>query len=126
MCVYLIKEAYQEFLEQRLLFLYNDDAHVKPQKRFSVMVKNLPRHLITSSAQLHEMFEELFPNKVYCANLVQPIEALELAIKEREKILSALELATASFQASGGEVRNSFYIILCYSALFYALYMFLR
>lgn len=103
MVVYLLTNAYAEFVDQRMIFLLQDDAHVKPQKRFSVMVKNIPHHLIKTSAQLKEMFEELFPNKVYSANLVQPIQALELAIKEREKILTALELATASFQASGSK-----------------------
>ena len=100
-CIRMIRTAYKEFVDVRLVFLLRDDAHVKPQKRFTVMIKNLPQHLIASSAQLQDMFEELFPEKVYCANLVQSTKALERAILEREKILAELELATASYQASG-------------------------
>jgi hypothetical protein len=109
--VRLMKLAYQEFVDQRLLFLMRDDSHVKPQKRFSVMVQNLPRHLITSSRQLQDMFEELFPGKVHSASLVQPLPALEMAVRTRENILTALELATASYQASGMQTRPSVRLI---------------
>jgi hypothetical protein len=110
-CLRLMKAAYQDFVDRRLEFLLHDELDVKPQKRFSVMVQNIPRHLITTNAQLQEMFEELFPQQVHSANLLQPLHELEVAVQEREKILAALELATASYQASGMQVRPTVRLI---------------
>lgn len=57
------------------------------------------------SAQLHSMFDELFPGQVHSSSLITPVKALKKVVEERDAAIAGLEGATASYEASGRRTR---------------------
>ncbi|CAE7435196.1 RSN1 [Symbiodinium microadriaticum] len=103
--ILMIEEEYKEFVSRRQAFILKDDPDVSAQKRYSVIVQNIPVHF-RSSKKLHELFDHIFPGKVHSAQIAYALIELEKCIERRTEILMQLELAIAHFKASDMKDRK--------------------
>jgi hypothetical protein len=103
--IFLIEDGYKEFVALRQAFLLKDDPDVSHQKRYSVVVQNIPTAYRTSE-KLTQLFDEMFPGKIHSAVVACTVIELEKCIERRQEILLNLELAIAHFKASDMKDRK--------------------
>merc|ERR1712065_48349 len=83
--MYLLYKEFQRFIKLRAKFFQEGDPSFDPQTRYSVLVEGIPPECRNSPA-LKSFFEELFPGKVFSAQVCLRIEDSEEVIQERQAV----------------------------------------
>eukprot|EP00602_Paraphysomonas_sp_CaronLab_P009061 CAMPEP_0185023854 /NCGR_PEP_ID=MMETSP1103-20130426/6472_1 /TAXON_ID=36769 /ORGANISM="Paraphysomonas bandaiensis, Strain Caron Lab Isolate" /LENGTH=654 /DNA_ID=CAMNT_0027556625 /DNA_START=581 /DNA_END=2545 /DNA_ORIENTATION=+ len=83
----------------RQQYMRDGDPDVAQQQLYSCIVENIPLEL-RGSNKLQQLFEQLFPGEVYCARIGMNYTPIIKAAMERKAAITALENATAAYEAS--------------------------
>ena len=111
--IYLLTEEYKHYVELRMDYLTRGDVDVGAQKRFSVMVENIPSSL-RSETKLLAYFNRLFPGNVHSVSVVLSIPEVDKLNQRRERVRRRLEKAVAIREATGREAMHYVGHARCY------------
>lgn len=96
--LYLLHNEYKTFAQKRHEYLKTGGDH--PLAGYTVMLENIPENKRTEQG-LRSLLEEICPSEVMCATPVVACKPLQKLLGERVKIITNLEKATGTYEATG-------------------------
>lgn len=109
-CLYELDIEYKNFIHLRQKYMYEGDSDIEPQTNYSIMVENIPAYFCTE-ARFKKLFEEFFPNQVFCVSITRTVNDLDKLLAEGVEILGKLESAIAYHESNLSKGEDTWRVI---------------